>query len=392
MTIAQAPPRDVSTARQPRVASIDILRGAIMVLMAIDHVRVYSGVPAGGPTAGVFFTRWVTHFCAPGFVFFAGTSAFLASRAAPADHRRLARYLVTRGLLLVLLELTIVRFTWTFNVDYGTFVLAGVIWMLGWCMVLLAPLVRLRPSTAGAIGLATIVLQPVFSVVPRALPAPMRAKVGWLWEFVYPAGFEPPPPINILYVIVPWIGVMAAGFAFGALLARDPAARRRLCLRIGLGATAAFLVLGGLRLALSPASQGAPPALFRLLNQSKYPPSVPFLLMTLGPMIALMPFVDAARGWAARALTTFGRVPLFYYLLHIPAIHVAALVVNLLREGSAHPEWYATAPYASVPPDHRWGLPLLYLVFVVVIAILYVPCRWYADVKRRRRNSWLRYL
>ena len=376
---------------QSRVQSIDIVRGAVMVLMAIDHVRVYSGIPAGGTTPGIFFTRWVTHFCAPAFAFLAGTGAFLYGRKL-ADPRVLARYLVTRGFLLVLLELTVIRLAWTFNFAYGHFVLAGVIWMLGWCLVLLAGLVRLPAKTVGTIGLAIIFLQQIFRFPPLILPQPLRSYVGPLWEFVYPAGMKAWSGISILYVLVPWIGVMAAGYGFGAILIREPSQRRRLCLRIGLSATALFLVVGGLIVFLTPVPADAPPALFRLLNQQKYPASPLFLLMTLGPTIALLPLAERARGWFASVLTTFGRVPMFFYLLHIPAIHVAALLVTLLREGRIHAEWYASAPFTFLPPEHRWGLPLLYLAWFVVVAILYFPCRWYAGVKARSRGGWLRYI
>jgi len=375
-----------------RIRSIDIVRGAVMVLMAIDHVRVYSGLPAGGPTAGIFFTRWITHFCAPAFTFLAGTSAFLYGRKL-ADPRALARYLVTRGLLLVLLELTVIRLAWTFNFDYAHFVIAGVIWMLGWCMVLLAGLVvRLSATAIGTIGLAIIFFQQIFRFPPHLLPQPVRGPVGMVWEFIYPAGMESWSRISILYVLVPWIGVMAAGYAFGAILIRERDERRRICLRIGLSATALFVVAGGLGVFLNPAPNNAPPALFRLLNQQKYPASQLYLLMTLGPIIALLPPAEHARGWLAEVLDTFGRVPMFYYLLHIPAIHIAALLVTRLREGSIHPEWYATAPYTFVPPGHRWGLPQLYLVWVIVVAILYVACRWFAGVKARHREGWLRYI
>src|SRR5215470_2775542 len=153
----------VADTRPERIAAVDILRGLVMVLMAIDHVRVYSGVPAGGPTPGIFFTRWVTHFCAPAFVFLAGTAAFLHGRKL-GSNRALARYLVTGGLMLVLLELTVIRLSWTFNFHYGQFVLAGVIWMLGWCMVLLAGLIWLPTRVVGAIGLAIILFQNVFAL------------------------------------------------------------------------------------------------------------------------------------------------------------------------------------------------------------------------------------
>jgi uncharacterized membrane protein len=375
-----------SSPRASRIVSIDVVRGIVMVLMAIDHVRVYSGLPAGGPTAGIFFTRWVTHFCAPAFAFLAGTSAFLYGRKL-SGKGELARYLVVRGLMLVVLELTVLRFAWTFNFDYAHFTLAGVIWMLGWCMVLLAGLVQFPPQIVGWIGMAIMCFQQVFAMVPRAFPESMRHSIGWLWEFIYPAGLAEPRGIAILYVLVPWIGVMAAGYGFGAIMTRESAERHKLCLWIGLGATALFLIIGGIRVFLSPAPPGAPPALFRLLNQQKYPASQLYLLMTLGPSIALLPFAERWRNPFAGILATFGRVPMFYYLLHIPTIHLAALAVMLVREGKVHPEWYAFAPYTSVPVGHRWGLPLLYLVFVVVVTALYFPCRWYDRRKAQRTRS-----
>ena len=175
-------------------------------------------------------------------------------------------------------------------------------------------------------------------------------------------------------------------------MVREPAERRRLCLRIGLARPRCSSSAPASWCCSSPAPEDAPPALFRLLNQQKYPASQLFLLMTLGPTIALLPLAERARGWVAEVLATFGRVPMFYYLLHIPVIHAAALFVLLVREGGVHPEWYATAPYTSVPPEHRWGLPLLYLVFVSVVALLYFPCRWFAGVKARRQAAWIRYL
>ena len=390
-TYTLPPPADRNAPAAGRLPSLDILRGVIMVLMAIDHVRVYSGLPAGGDTAGIFFTRWITHFCAPGFVFLAGTAAFLHGRKL-GDVRALARYLATRGLMLVVLELTVIRFSWTFNVNYADFTLAGVIWMLGWCMVLLAALVRLPARTVGWIGVGIMLLQQAFHFMPQVLPAAVRNPVGMVWEFIYPAGLAEPPGIAILYVLVPWIGVMAAGYGFGTILLREPVERRRLCLRIGLGATALFLVVGGLLAARQGGSADSPPAVFRLLDQQKYPASQLFLLMTLGPMIALLPLAERASGSLAGAVATIGRVPLFYYLLHIPLIHVTALLVNVLRTGSAHGEWYASAPFASVPPEQQWTLPLLYLVFAIDVAILYMACRWYAAVKARRPDSWLRYI
>ncbi len=362
-----------------------------MVLMAIDHVRVYSGLPAGGPTAAIFFTRWVTHFCAPAFVFLAGTGAYLHGLKL-GDRRALARYLVTRGLMLVVLELTVIRFAWTFNFAYSQFVLAGVIWMLGWCMVLLAGLIWLSTRTIAITGLSLMLFQQIFALLPRAMPQSIQKSVAPIWNFFYPSGAPGWGGISILYVLVPWIGVMAAGYAFGAIVTRRPAERHRLCLRIGLSATALFVAITAVSMFLAPGGGDAGPALFRALNPRKYPASQPFLLMTLGPMIALLPVAERARGRMADVFATFGRVPLFYYLLHIPIIHVTSLAVWFLRDGSAHAERFATAPFVEMPPEQRWGLPLLYLVFLVDVSLLYVACRWFAKLKARRQERWLRYL
>ncbi len=375
-----------------RLQSIDILRGAIMVLMAIDHVRVYSGIPAGGQTQGVFFTRWVTHFCAPGFVFLAGTSAFLYGLKLN-NKARLSRFLVTRGLLLVLLELTVIRFFWMFNFNYANFTLAGVIWMLGWCMVLLAAFVRLKPLAVGITGLAIIAFQQIFHYVPQVLPEGWRNSFGWFWEFFYPSGSDGFPGVTVLFVIIPWVGVMMAGYGFGNIMLMEPANRKRICLWVGLLSIAIFLVAGCITALQQPLKPDAPPFIFRLLNQKKYPPTQLYLLMTLGPLIAFVPLAEKVKGWFAGVLKLFGRVPMFYYLLHILLIHVSALAVNFIIRGSAHQDWYTTAPFTEIDEPNRWGLPLLYLVYAIDLLLLYFACRWYATYKANNpAKKWLTYL
>jgi len=385
-----------ATTAPSRLRSLDVVRGLVCVLMAIDHVRVYAAVPAGGPDPAVFFTRWVTHFVAPVFCLFAGTGAFFLGRKL-GDTRALARFLVTRGLLLVVLELTVLRFFWTFNFDYANYVLAGVIWMLGWCMVLLALLIRFSPRTVGIAGLAIVLLQQVFGLVPNALPA-----IAPFWAFLYNSPANAPFGIAVLYVIVPWIGVMAAGYGFGLVMAKEPAERRRLCLRIGLSLTAAFLVLATVKALVAGdgggeagGDRGAPPLFVRILNQQKYPASQLFLLMTLGPAIAVLPWAESARGWFANAMNTFGRVPMFYYLLHIPLIHLAAMAVSIVRTGSVIPQLVGNFPLdpPQMPERYRWSLGLLYLVWaIVVFGVLWPACRWYEGVKARRPGGWLQYI
>jgi uncharacterized membrane protein len=350
-------------------------------------VRVFSGVPAGGPTPGIFFTRWITNFCAPAFIFLAGTSAFLYGRR----HADLSRFLLIRGLWLVLLELTVVRVGWTFNLQFSTYLLAGVLWAIGWCMVLMAGLVRLPVATVGYGGVAVIALHnAVMPTLVPLLPAPVRA-------VLYTAFTDPPlGPLVVLYSIVPWIGVMAAGYGFGRLLTLEPARRDRLCYAIGGVSILLFLVLRGFNLYGDPRpwSSGRIPAAFAFINTTKYPASLSFLLMTLGPTIALMPSLERARGAVARWLTVFGRVPFFFYLLHIPLVHALAVAVSLARQGQASPWLFTNHPMANPPPPdgYTWSLGLLYLVWAMAIAILYVACRWFAGLKARRTEVWLKFL
>ncbi len=384
-----------------RVTSIDVVRGLVCVLMAIDHVRVYSGQPAGGPTYGIFFTRWVTHFVAPAFVFVAGTGAFLHGQKL-GDRSKLASFLISRGLWLVILELTLLRFAWTFNFDYAHYSLAGVIWMLGWCMVLLAGFIYLPMPAIATIGVLMIVVQPVFYPMLGALHATEGGPLAALLNVLYLGGgfaLGPNgPPVLVLFVIVPWIGLMAAGYAFGPVMRWTPERRRSFCLRLGVALTLLFVVLRGLSVGdggnwHDRVSKGWP-TLLAFLGTSKYPPSLDFLLMTIGPTLILLALVESAKGAVARMLETFGRVPLFYYILHIPTIHIAAIVVSLIRTGEANPWLFANHPMnpGQQPAGYQWSLPLLYLVWAVCVTLLYFPCRWYAEKKAKSRNPLLSYL
>jgi uncharacterized membrane protein len=401
-------PLAVDSAPKSRIGSIDLIRGTVMILMAIDHVRVYSGVPPGGPTPGVFFTRWITHFCAPAFVFLAGTSIFFYAR----KHADVSRYLLIRGIWLVFLEFTFLRVAWTFNFDFMHYEMAGVIWVIGCCMILMAGLVKLPLPVVGAIGMVIIACHNLMdSHMGELLAGLDQNRFSGLWKIFYVGFFAGPiqfgpngPYLVVLYSIIPWIGVVAAGYAFGRILTLNPARRNRLCLTIGLSAIGLFLVLRGFNLygdprpwhAAAPGRNGAPPmpALLSFLNTTKYPASLSFLLMTLGPIIALIPLLEGLGGAVARMVTVFGRVPFFFYMLHIPLIHALALVVSKIRLGFVSPWLFANHPMGNPePPEgYVWSLSLLYLTWAIAILLLYPACRWFAALKARKSDWWLKYL
>ena len=389
--------------RSRRVHTIDVTRGLAMILMAIDHVRVYAGVPPGGPTPSVFFTRWITNFVAPAFAFLSGTSAYLLGRKL-GSKRALSKYLVTRGLVLVALELTVIRVFWTFNLHFNEYLLAGVIWMLGWCMVIMAAVIWLPTVAIGVLGVAMIFLHNLMDFLPsasnQALP---ESTLAPLWQILYFGGpiqlGDQGPTLAVLYSLIPWVGVMAAGYAFGAVMTLERKRRDNICVGIGLGAIVLFFALRTLDVYGDPrhwhnAANAQLPTFLRYINTTKYPASLQFLLMTLGPTILLMPVLDRARGKIGEWIAMFGRVPMFYYLMHIPAIHLAAVIVSLIREGRVDPWLFANHPMMNPPPpdDYMWPLWLLYLVFAIVVGILYFPSRWYWRRKSTNPAPWMRYI
>lgn len=388
-----------------RIASVDLIRGAVMILMAIDHVRVFAGIPAGGPSIGIFFTRWITHFCAPAFIFLAGTSAFFYGRR----HQDLSRFLLVRGAWFIFLELTILRVAWTFNFDFAHYEMAGVIWCIGWCMIFLAGLVKLPLNVVGVIGVLIIAAHNLLnSYVGALIPNLGNDSVSALWKILYVGFFAGPvsfgtdgPNLIVLYSLFPWVAVMAAGYAFGKILTFEPARRDRLSLGIGLGAMALFVLLRGFNIYGDPRPWVSPsetqpglPAFLSFLNATKYPASLSFLLMTLGPCIALIPWLERARGSFAEKVALFGRVPMFFYLLHIPLIHALAVLISLIAHGEVSSWLFTNHPMGNPPaPDgYRWALWQLYAVWAIAIVILYYASSWFATFKSRRSDWWLKYV
>jgi uncharacterized membrane protein len=390
MTVAVPAPR-------ARIESIDIVRGAIMILMALDHTRDFFGIPGQFPTdlatasIPLFFTRWITHFCAPVFSLLLGTGAYLSLRKQ--STRELSRFLFTRGLWLIFLELVVLRcLAWQFNFDYRVTILV-VLWALGWSMIVLAGLVYLPAPVVTAIGVVMIaghnLLDPIESTNP-------------LWLILHRPGLIVSGPrhfVVLAYPLIPWVGVTAVGYGLGQVYGWASERRKPLLLRLGLGLTAAFLVLRGINLYGDPSrwatQRSAAYTVLSFLNTTKYPPSLLFLLMTLGPaLVALWAVNDRTPRWLRPALV-FGKVPLFYYMLHPVLIHLLAIAVCYARYGQIH--WMFESPTPDkfpVTPPPGWGfsLPIIYLIWASVVVALYPLCRWFAGVKQRRRDPWLSYI
>jgi uncharacterized membrane protein len=395
----------IAAQRGSRIVSLDIFRGLIMVVMALDHTRDYFTNLRFEPeilaqtNSALFFTRWITHFCAPMFFFLAGTGAFLYGRRhTPAE---LSRFLWTRGLWLVALEFTVVGTGWTFQIPFGFF---GVIWALGACMVILAAVVRLPIRWVAVLSIGMI--------ITHNLLDPLRPKqfgsLAWLWNLLHARGSVLLPfDIRefVLFPLIPLIGVMAAGYAFGQLYLMEVARRRRLLTILGTVLIAAFILLrlsnlyGNPPVGQSGVSQGdfhIQPTLEKTIilffDVEKYPTSLQFLLMTLGPSFLLLAWLDKSNvPKALGPLLTFGRVPMFFYVLHIYLIHTLAVVVALLHHESVR--WlFHGAFFGEVPDGYGYNLPSIYLMWMTAIALLCVPCRWFADLKQRRKDWWLSYV
>jgi uncharacterized membrane protein len=410
IVISAAPALERTAVAAPRIDAVDLLRGIVMVLMVLDHTREFfhSGVWLFDPTDParttplVFFTRWITHFCAPIFVLLAGVGVAL-QRGRGASPGEISRFLWTRGLWLIVLEVTVVRFGLTFNLDYSDFGALQVIWALGVSMIVLAALIHLPTWAVAGFGVAMILLHNTLDGfgVPFGPGAPPPTALQQLWLVLH----QPGPitvlgtPGFVLYPLIPWIGVMAVGYALGGVYGWEAERRRRFLVRLGVAITVGFLALRALNVYGDPRPwsvqpRGAVYTALSFLNLNKYPPSLLFLLMTLGPaLIALAAMERSGRGPLARALVVFGRVPLFFYLLQWIVAHGLAVLAGY-AVGQPVAWQFQNFPerFANPPVGTGFGMGVVYAAWLLSIALLYPLCVWFAGVKRRRTEWWLRYL
>ncbi|MBO0883452.1 MAG: DUF1624 domain-containing protein, partial [Mycobacterium sp.] len=361
-----------------------------MILMALDHTRDFFTVPSlidptnlAQTTTADFFTHWITHICAPTFFLLMGTGAFFSGRRR--TRAALSRFLLTRGVWLVVLEVTIVRcFAYQFNVDYQVTMLL-VLWALGWSLVALAALVWLPIWLVGAIGVVMIGGHNAFDTVRSASP---------FWAILHRPGVIVAGSHTVFaaYPLIPWIGVAAAGYSLGQLFLAGPDVRRRGLVALGTGLVAGFVLLRWPNLYGDPERwrtfSTAPFTVLSFINTNKYPPSLLFLMMTIGPALLLLRAVDGGAPRWLGPVEVYGRVPLFYFVAHFMLIHVVAVVVCCAKYGSAH--WMFESPGLGAypflqPPGWGFSLPVVYAIWIGVVVGLYPLCRWIAAVKARRR-------
>lgn len=379
-----------------RIDSVDMLRGFVIALMVLDHVRDYFHVHAfvfdpldpARTSVALYATRWITHLCAPTFVFLSGVSIHL-QRAQGKDVSTLSRFLLTRGLWLVLLEFTLI----SFGFNFGFVLFAQVIYAIGAGMILLAALLWLPHRAVLAIGFLIVAGHNALAPID----AQSLGSLGVAWTAAFEPGLVPGVPGFVAYPFVPWFGIMCIGYGLGGLFLQPQAQRRRSTILLGAAALALFVVL---RFVNGYGDQSpwreyetSGRTLLSFFNVSKYPPSLLYVLATLGVSLLLMPLLDRLRGTLAEALLAFGRTPLFTYLLHVYIVHGSALLIGVALGFPARIFCdFILDPSRLVQANWGFGLGIVYIVWIGTLWTLYPLSRWFAGVKRRRRDPWLSYI
>lgn len=379
-----------------RLESVDWLRGFVMIVMTLDHVRDYFSVSGLNPMTdaaigvSLFITRWATHICAPTFVLLAGISAgLIAGRKTRAE---LSRYLLTRGLWLIALEATVITFAWKFHFSNAPAVILQVIWAIGVAMILLSGLVHLPRYVVLGLG---ILIVAGGNLLDGVLPASHYPNADPLWLCIHrqimwvPVGVQ----IDVYYPVLAWSGLLACGYGLTDVFSWKPEHRQRFFLVLGSGLLIVFVLLRWLNLYGDPnpwqPGNGWKHSVISSLNLEKYPPSLLFVAATLGLAFPLLALTERYRLPLHKAVVTIGRVPLFYYVVHLYVVHLLAMIAGVLQ-GLPASAWLVDI--VDKPKGYGFGLPTIYLVWIGVVIALYPACRWFAQTKARRNDWWLSYL
>jgi uncharacterized membrane protein len=374
----------VAVPAKKRIESIDIMRGIVMVVMALDHCRDflthlnYDPTDLSKASSFLFLTRFVTHYCAATFVFLAGTSAYLSISRGKTKNEA-AKFLLSRGLWLVLLELTIIRFGWTMNLNYN-FIFLQVIWAIGVSMVILAALIYLPLPAIAAFGFILIFGHDLFDNLSTTTFSVAGKDI---WDVLHVSGIVSFGNVNVFffYPLIPWIGVMSLGYCFGTLFKMDEPKRRKLLITFGICAIAIFIAIRAFNFYGDPSSWTNQYSWYRdvfsFIDVSKYPPSLDYLLITLGPVMLMLAALENVHNRVTSIFLVYGRVPLFYYILHLYLARLLSFLTFVVmdkKEGYSFP------------------LGTVYMVWLLVVFILYFPCRWFMKYKQTHKQWWLSYL
>ena len=401
--IMTSPQADVLT-EKPRIATIDIMRGLVMVVMALDHARDYFHADAfvfdptnlERTTPVLFFTRFITHFCAPTFVLLAGTAVRISEQRK--SKQELAKFLLTRGLWLILLEVTVIRFGMVFQLYYDIMIFQ-VIWAIGISIVLLSVVIKLPLKAIVAVGLIITFGHDMLHAITLKPTDPFVV----LWTFVHQANFielVPGTSAFVPYPFLPWFGILTLGYGLGEWFRKGFAAARRkdLLLRSGIACLLLFLFLRYFNLYGDPSpwtqQKNGLYTLMSFLNVTKYPASLHYTLLTLGPVLLLLSWFEKARLASLAPLVVFGRVPLFYYILHFYLLHLGALTIYMINSGKSLGEidFHFSAGFGGLPQGYGFPLIAAYIAWIAVVLMLYPACKWYNQYKSSHKQWWLSYL
>ena len=383
-----------------RFIALDVLRGLTMVIMALDHSRdffalnwiYYAPTDINLTNLEVFFTRWITHFAAPTFMFLAGIGLFFASKRRSKD--QLAALAISRGLWLIFLELTLVGFFWSFNSEFLTHPKVAVLFAIGVSMISVGVLIYLPKFLIALIAVTMILGHNLFdSVSPQDF-----GEYAWVWMLLHSPGnfYVGDIEVRVVYPFIPWIGVMALGYIFGPVTQLARKERKKIFLMSGLGLLLFGFILRFLNLYGDNATwhsyDNIEQTIISFFNFTKYPPSLIYLSVLIGMAMVLMSLLDRdLKSWA-NPLKVFGQVPFFFYVLHIPLLHLAGILFAYYHFSDA--SWLFGAPLGKSPEQYSYGSELLptYIAWIAAVIILYYPSKWFASLKQTRKDWWLSYL